>query len=53
MGIIGNSPVSLLLILCIILVLFGTNKVKQVGADLGEALKQFRRAIREDEDKSE
>ncbi len=53
MGLVGNSPVSLLLILCIILVLFGTNKVKQLGADLGEALKQFRRAVREDEDKNE
>ena len=49
MGLAGNSPVSLVLIVFIILLLFGTNKLKSIGSDLGEALKQFKRAIREDE----
>jgi sec-independent protein translocase protein TatA len=53
MGIVGNSPVSLILILCIILLLFGPGKLKNIGSDLGEAMKQFRRAIRDDKDNDE
>ena len=50
MGLVGNSPMSLFLILCIVIVLFGSNKIKQIGSDLGEAMKQFRRAVRDEED---
>ncbi len=52
MGLSGISPLSLLLILLIVVVLFGTNKLKNIGADLGQAVKQFRRALNnEDDDK--
>lgn len=50
MGLSGISPLSLLLIFLIILALFGTNKIKAIGSDLGQAIKQFRRAMNEDED---
>lgn len=54
MGVTANSPLSLILILCIILLLFGPGKLKNIGGDLGEAMKQFRRAIRDEkEDKSD
>ena len=48
MGLSGVSPLSLLLILLIILALFGTNKLKNIGSDLGSAVKNFRRALQED-----
>jgi sec-independent protein translocase protein TatA len=45
MGLSGISPLSLLLILAIIIALFGTSKLKTIGTDLGEAIKNFRRAM--------
>lgn len=45
MGLSGISPLSLLLIFLIIIGLFGTNKLKSIGADLGTAIKQFRDAL--------
>jgi len=47
---------ELLLILAIVVLLFGTKKLKSLGADLGNAIKGFRSAIRdgqEGEEKSE
>ncbi len=51
MGLSGISPLSLVLILLIIVALFGTNKIKSLGSDLGHAIKNFRKALNEDEDK--
>jgi len=48
MGLSGISPMSLLLILLIAIALFGTHKLKNIGADLGHAIKNFRRALNED-----
>lgn len=52
MGISGISIWQLLIILIIILVLFGTKKLRSIGADLGEAVKSFRNALREEESPS-
>lgn len=49
MGLSGISPLSLLLILLIIFALFGTTKVKSLGSDLGTAIKNFRRALNEED----
>ncbi|MDR3442537.1 MAG: twin-arginine translocase TatA/TatE family subunit [Legionella sp.] len=49
MGLSGISPLSLLLILGIIIALFGTSKLKTIGTDLGEAIKNFRKALNADE----
>ena len=49
MGLSGMSPLSLLLIFLIIIGLFGTNKLKSIGADLGAAIKQFRGALSSDD----
>lgn len=51
MGISGISPLSLLLIFLIVVVLFGTNRIKTIGTDLGTAIKHFRRALNDDEQK--
>lgn len=52
MGFGGIKPLSLLLILLIIIALFGTEKLKNIGTDLGAAIKNFRRALNEKDDKS-
>lgn len=52
MGFHAVSPFSLLLIFMIILALFGTNKLKNIGSDLGEAIKNFKRALNEENDKT-
>lgn len=52
MGLSGISPLSLFLIFLIIIGLFGTQKLKSIGADLGLAIKQFRDALSDDKDKS-
>lgn len=43
---------ELLIILAIILLLFGTTKLKSLGSDLGSAIKGFRSAMSSDEDNS-
>lgn len=50
MGLAGNNPLSLILILFIILLVFGTGKLKSLGSDLGEALKQFKRSLRDEDE---
>jgi sec-independent protein translocase protein TatA len=46
----GIGVSELLLILAIALVIFGTKKLKNVGSDLGGAIKGFRDAMKEGED---
>ena len=43
----GISPWSILLILIIVVVLFGTKKLRNVGADLGAAMKSFKKSSKE------
>ncbi len=52
MGISGISPMSLLLIFLIVLALFGAGKLKNIGSELGDAIKNFRKAMNEDDNKS-
>ncbi len=47
----GISVTKLLIVLAIIIVIFGTKRLKNVGADLGGAIKSFRSSLREEEDK--
>ncbi|MCO4812278.1 MAG: twin-arginine translocase TatA/TatE family subunit [Gammaproteobacteria bacterium] len=47
------SPGSLLLILVIVLVIFGTKKLRNVGSDLGGAVKGFRSAMNEADETAE
>ncbi|PCI81162.1 MAG: twin-arginine translocase subunit TatA [SAR86 cluster bacterium] len=42
---------QLLIILLIVVMLFGTKRLKNLGSDLGGALKGFKTAIKEDEEK--
>ena len=45
MGIGGISPWSLVLILVIVLVLFGTKRLRNAGGDLGSAIKNFKKSM--------
>lgn len=46
----GISVWQLLIILAIVLVLFGAKRLKNVGSDLGGAIKGFKSAMREGEE---
>tara|TARA_B110000503_G_C7106939_1_gene396337 strand:+ start:952 stop:1146 length:195 start_codon:yes stop_codon:yes gene_type:complete len=50
MGLGGISIWQLLIILAIVAVLFGTGKLRNIGSDLGGAIKGFKKSI-SDEDK--
>jgi sec-independent protein translocase protein TatA len=49
MGFGGISIWSLLLILAIVILLFGTKKLRNVGADLGGAIKNFKKSVKDEE----
>lgn len=49
MGLSGISPMSLLLIFLIVMVLFGAGRLKSIGHDLGEAIKNFRKTVNDDD----
>ena len=46
----GISIPSLILILVIVVLLFGTKKLRNIGSDLGGALSSFRKATKEAEE---
>ena len=49
MGIGGISPVQLIIILVIVLLIFGTKKLRNFGGDLGGAIKGFKKAVKEED----
>lgn len=53
MGIGGISIWQLLIILVIVLLLFGTKRLKSLGGDLGGAIKGFKKAMTDEESKAE
>jgi len=46
----GISIWQLLIILAIVLVLFGAKRLRNLGGDLGSAIKGFRSAMKEDDE---
>ena len=53
MGFGGISIWQLLIILAIVLLLFGTKRLRNLGGDLGNAIKGFKKAMGDDEKKAE
>ena len=49
MGIGGISIWQLLIVLAIVLLLFGTKRLKNIGGDLGSAIKGFKKSMSEGE----
>lgn len=50
MGFGGISIWQLLIVLVIVILLFGTKKLRSLGGDLGSAIKNFKQSVREGED---
>jgi sec-independent protein translocase protein TatA len=48
----GISIWQLLIILAIVLVLFGAKRLRNLGSDLGTAIKGFKESVKSEEDKS-
>ena len=48
MGFRGVSFGSLILILLIVIVLFGTKRLREIGGDLGAAVRSFKKAMQEE-----
>lgn len=46
----GISIWQLLILLAVVLLIFGTKKLKNVGGDLGSAIKGFKSAVKEGDD---
>ncbi|QLQ33524.1 MAG: twin-arginine translocase TatA/TatE family subunit [Candidatus Thiothrix singaporensis] len=44
------SPLQLILILVIVVLLFGTKKLRNMGGDLGEAFKNFKKAVKDEDE---
>lgn len=49
----GFGVTELLIILAIVLVLFGAKKLRNIGGDLGGAIKNFKSAMKEEENASD
>jgi len=49
----GMSPTQLIIIAVIVLLLFGTKKLRNIGGDLGSAVKGFKKAMSEDATKTD
>ena len=47
----GLSPTHLIILLVIVLLIFGTKKLRNIGSDLGGAVKGFKDGMKSDEDK--
>lgn len=48
----GIGVWELLLLFMIVLLLFGTKRLRNIGGDLGSAIKSFRTAMNEDDNKT-
>jgi sec-independent protein translocase protein TatA len=47
----GISPMQLLIILVIVALIFGTKKLRNMGGDLGGAVKGFKKAMKDEDGK--
>ena len=52
MGFGGISIWQLLIILAIIILIFGTKRLRNMGGDLGSAFKGFKKAVNDESEKS-
>ena len=47
---LAMNPLQLVVILVIVVLVFGTKRLKEVGGDLGSAIKSFKKAMNTDEE---
>lgn len=53
LGIGGLGAGELAIILVIVLIIFGVGKLPDIGAGLGKGIKNFKKGIKDDEDKKD
>ena len=53
MGLGGISIWQLLIVLAIVLLIFGTKRLKNIGSDVGGAVKGFKKAMSDEEKKAQ
>lgn len=53
MGLGGISIWQLAIVLLIVVLIFGTKRLKSIGSDLGGAVKGFKKSMDNDDDKSD
>jgi len=49
----GISVTKLLILLAIIVVIFGTKRLRNIGTDLGDAIRNFRTAVKSDDESAD
>jgi len=49
----GISPTQLVILLIIVLLVFGTKRLRNIGSDLGSAIKGFRKGIEDEPEDNE
>jgi len=49
----GISPWQLLIVLVIVVLIFGTKKLRNMGGDVGGAVKNFKKSMKDEDDTSE
>ena len=47
----GISPWQLLIVLVIVVLIFGTKKLRTMGGDVGSAVKNFKKSMKDEDDK--
>ncbi|MEJ2044686.1 MAG: Sec-independent protein translocase subunit TatA [Reinekea sp.] len=53
MGLGGISIWQLLIVLAIVVLIFGTKRLKNIGGDVGGAIKSFKQAVNDDDKKAD
>ena len=48
---LGLGPVHIIILLIVVVLIFGTKKLRNLGEDLGAAVKGFKDGVKGDEDK--
>lgn len=49
----GISPWQLLIVLVIVVLIFGTKKLRNMGGDVGGAVKNFKKSMKDEDDSGE
>lgn len=52
LAVLGLGPGEIVLLVLVILIVFGASKIPQIGSSLGKGLRNFRKSIKGEDEKS-